>query len=390
MKTAPLLVFLALFHALTAAAAEGDFVQWSGLLVLGATYSSERKADFTSGIDHPNGAGGTRATDWWGESRAVLQADAQLSSNVSAMMQGTAEHRYDNSFRPHVTAAALKWQVTPDLYFRLARQPFLNFLVADEKVAWVRPTTEIYQTGLLNLYDGAELGWKIRQGDTTWHAQLYGGAIGYPVPGNNSNIDIRLNQLFGVNLFATHGPHTLRVSRIRGRLTMHSQDIDLAFARLRRMPGGAALADRYQAVNAPTEHRSLAYCYQNEHGYVLLEWSQFSTGESFVADSTQGHLTMGYHLGEFTPFVTLAGKQANKVAHDPNPILDNLFASRAIGQKSAVVGLRWDMQPDTRLKAQYDYIINSADSVGSLGNLQPGFLLGGRYRLVSVALEHFF
>ncbi len=390
MKTASLLVFLALFQALTTSAAAEDLVKWSGLAVLGATYSSERRADFTSGIDHPNGAGGTRPTDWWSESRVMLQADAQLSPNVSAMLQGTAEHRYDNSFRPHVTAAALKWQLTPNIYLRLARQPFLNFLVTDDRVAWVRPTTEIYQTGLLNLYDGAELGWRTTTGDTTWHAQLYGGAIAYPVPGNTSNIDIQLNQLLGINLFATHGPHTLRVARIRGRLTMHSQDIDQAFARLRMLPGGMALSNHYQAVEAPTEHRSLAYCYQSERGYVLIEWSQFSTGESFVADSTQGHLTTGYHLGSITPFFTLAGKQANKVASDPNPILNALFSNRAVGQKSIVVGARWLIQPDTSVKMQLDYVINANNSIGSLSNLQPGFQPGQRYRLLSAALEHSF
>lgn len=387
MKTPRLVVFLALYHTLTAAAAEGDFIKFSGIAALGMTYSSERNADFTSGIDHPNGAGGTRRTDPWGDSRLALQVDSQLNERFSAMLQLTSEHRYNNSFTPHVTAAALRWHITPDTEFRLGRQPFLTFLVPEEQLPWVRATTEIYQSGLLNLYDGGELSSKIHWGDTTFTAQLYGGAVRYPIPGN---VDIRLKQLAGLNLLVSHGYSTVRISRIRGRLTLHSPSVDGAFALLRTLPGGNSLADRYQAVDAPTEHRSIAYCYLAPSGYVLMEWSQFLTGDSFVADSTQGHITAGYHIGAFTPFVTLAGKQANKVASDPNPILNALFATRAVGQKSAVVGLRWQFAPQTSLKTQYDYVINSSGSMGSLSNLQPGFQPGGRYRLISAALEYLF
>lgn len=387
MKTPRLVVFLALYHALTAAAAEEDFIKFSGIAALGMTYSTERNADFTSGIDHPNGAGGTRRTDLWGDSRIAVQADSQLSERFSAMLQVTSEHRYNNSFTPHVTAAALRWHISPDTVFRLGRQPFLNFLVPEEQLPWVRATTEIYQSGLLNLYDGGELTTKTHWGDNTFTAQLYGGAVRYPVP---DNVDIRLRQLAGINLLFSRGYSTVRVSRIRGRFTLHSPNSDNALALLRTLPGGAALADRHQVQDTPTEHRSIAYCYLAPAGYVLMEWSQFLTGDSFAADSIQGHLTAGYHIGNVTPFVTLAGKQATKVATDPNPILNALFANRAVGQKSAVVGMRWRFAPQANFKMQYDYVINSSGSMGSLSNLQPGFLPGGRYRLVSAALEYLF
>lgn len=387
MKTHFLCVFLALFCPAVASAAEGELFKLSGIAALGMTYSSERNADFTSGIDHPNGAGGTRPTDWWGDSRLAIQADSQLSERFSAMLQVTSEHRYNNSFQPHITAAALRWHITPDTEFRLGRQPFLTFLVPEEQLPWVRATTEIYQSGLLNLYDGGELTTKTHWGDNTFTAQLYGGAVRYPIPGN---VDIHLTKLAGLNLLFKRGYSTVRISRIRGRLNLHSPSTDGALALLRTLPGGNALADRYQAVDAPTEHRSIAYCYLAPAGYVLAEISQFSTGDSFVADSTQGHITAGYHVGEFTPFVTLAGKQANKIATDPNPILNALFANRAVGQKSAVVGVRWKWTPQTSVKTQYDYVINSSGSAGSLSNTQPGFLLGGRYRLFSAALEYVF
>lgn len=387
MKTHYLCVFLALFCPAIASAAEGELFKLSGIAALGMTYSSERNADFTSGIDHPNGAGGTRPTDWWGDSRLSLQADSKLSERFSAMLQVTSEHRYNNSFQPHITAAALKWQYSPNLSFRLGRQPFLTFLVPEETLPWVRATTEIYQSGLLNLYDGGEVAAKTQVGNVTLTAQLYGGAVGYPIP---VGIDIHLSQLKGLNLLANYGHSTVRISRIRGRLTMHSPSIDSAFALLRTNPVGNALANRYQAVDTPTEHRSIAYCYLSPAGYVLAELSQFSTGESFVADSTQGHITAGYHFGDFTPFVTVAGKQANKIASDPNPILNALFANRAVGQKSTVIGIRWKFAPQTSFKAQYDYVINSNGAAGSLSNTQPGFLPGGRYRLVSAALEYVF
>jgi hypothetical protein len=387
MKTRLLYVLVTLFYAALADAAEDSMFKLSGIAALGVTHSTERNADYTSGIDHPNGAGATRANDFWGDTRVAVQVDGKFSDQLSAMLQVTSEHRYNNSFVPHVTASALKWQATPDVGLRIGRQPFLVFLVPEEKLPWVRATTEIYQSGLLNLYDGAELSAKTHWGETTFTAQGYVGAIQYPIPGGT---DIRLTNLAGLNLLASVGHHTLRISRIRGRLTLHSPSTDGAFALLRTQPGGNALATQYQAQDAPTEHRSIAYCYHSEAGYLLAEWSQFTTGNSFVADSTQGHITTGIHLGQFTPFATLAGKQAGKIATDPNPILNALFANRAVGQKSMVVGLRWNLMTNTDVKMQYDYVINSAGSIGSLSNLQPNFLPGGRYRLASAALEYTF
>ncbi len=378
--------FCALCYATTAQATEALF-KISGIAALGATYSSERHADFNSGIDHPNGAGGTRANDFLGDSRLAVQVDSQFNAHLSAMLQVTSEHRYDNSFMPHVTAAALRWHATPNTQLRLGRQPFLVFLVPEEKLPWVRATTEIYQSGLLNLYDGAELSTQTHWGATTLTVQGYIGAVAYPIPGG---INIQLNQLAGINLLAHFGNHILRASHIRGRFTLHGPDSDRVLALLRTLPNGNALADRHQVQNTPTEHRGLAYCYRNETGYFLAEWSQFSASDSFVADSTQGHLTTGLHLGNYTPFITLAGKQANKISTDPNPILNALFAGRNVGQKSAVIGLRWDFVKNSNLKIQYDYVINSTGSIGALSNPQPNFQAGGRYRLLSAALEYLF
>jgi hypothetical protein len=45
---------------------------------------------------------------------------------------------------------------------------------------------------------------------------------------------------------------------------------------------------------------------------------------------------------------------------------------------------------NTVLKAQCDYVINSTGSAGALSNVQAGFQPGGRYRLISAALEYTF
>jgi hypothetical protein len=387
MKTPMNCALLALLSASVAHADEEKLFKVSGMAVLGATYSSERNADYTSGIDHPNGAGKTRTYDFLSDSRLIVQVDSQFNEQFSAMLQVTSEHRYNNTFVPHVTASALNWQVTPNIDLRIGRQPFVSFLVPDETVAWTRQTTEVYQSGLLNLYDGARLTAKTQWGDTTLTAQGYVGSIQYPIPGD---VSIRFTNLVGVNLFGQVGNSTVRFSSIRGRFTLHSPITDQAFALLRTLPNGNALANRYQVQDTPSGYNSLSYAYQNSTGYLLAEVMQFSTGDSFVADSTQGEITAGYHIGKFTPFATLAGKQANKVASDPNPIVNALFAGRNVGQKSAVVGVRWNWMKNTVLKAQCDYVINSTGSAGALSNVQAGFQPGGRYRLISAALEYTF
>src|ERR1700692_321141 len=74
----------------------------SGFGTLGVVHSSEDKADFTSTIFKPNGAGYSH--DWSAavDSLIAAQVTAHFTPQLTAVLQLDAEQNYDNSYRPHV------------------------------------------------------------------------------------------------------------------------------------------------------------------------------------------------------------------------------------------------------------------------------------------------
>lgn len=93
---------------------------FSGFGTLGAVHSNEDHADFTS-VLKPNGAGYTHRWSTDVDSRIAGQINARFTSRLSAMVQVISEQLADNTYRPHVEWANLKYQPTPQISFRAGR-----------------------------------------------------------------------------------------------------------------------------------------------------------------------------------------------------------------------------------------------------------------------------
>jgi hypothetical protein len=115
----------------------------------------------------------------------------------------------------------------------------------------------------------------------------------------------------------------------------------------------------------------------------------------------------GHRFGKFTPYVTLGQVQSGNNANPgigtaglPPPLVAaaatlNSGLAAALGefapsQSSATVGLRWDVLKDIDLKLQYDRVRLDANSIGRLGNEQPGFRAGPDVNAVSIAMDFVF
>ena len=124
---------------------ETSIFSFSGFGTVGLVHSSEGQADFTnSPSTKPNGAGYSR--NWSGDvdSRLGLQATADLTPKLTAVLQVLAQQRYDNTYTPRVEWANVKYAITPDLSVRVGRIAMPTFLVGEYRnvsyaVPWVRP-----------------------------------------------------------------------------------------------------------------------------------------------------------------------------------------------------------------------------------------------------------
>src|SRR4051812_42720309 len=96
--------------AASAHAQETPNVSFSGYATLGAAHSDNRDADYLADVFKPNGPGHTHAWSWDVDSRAGLQATANLTSRISAVVQVITQQDYRNSYRPAVEWANVKYQ----------------------------------------------------------------------------------------------------------------------------------------------------------------------------------------------------------------------------------------------------------------------------------------
>ena len=106
-------------------AAEGDPVasmfSLHGFGTFGEVYSDAHAADFVASPFQPNGAGYSQNWAPGVDSKAGLQLGAQFSDKLSAIVQVVSQHLYDNTWRPQLEWANLKYQVTSDLSIRAGR-----------------------------------------------------------------------------------------------------------------------------------------------------------------------------------------------------------------------------------------------------------------------------
>src|SRR5271155_5261412 len=104
-RYAEVFILIAMLGSPIGAYAAGDdarasIFSFSGFGTLGVVHSSESEADFTNSLFKPNGAGYTRAWSPDVDSRLGAQVTANVTSQLSAVVQVISEQLYDNTYRP--------------------------------------------------------------------------------------------------------------------------------------------------------------------------------------------------------------------------------------------------------------------------------------------------
>lgn len=410
--------------ATAAAAQEASAFKFSGFGSLAATKSSEDKADFISNFALSNGPGFTRSTDFKNDSRVGLQADLRMGESFSAMVQVISEHRYDDTFKPYLGIATLKYQALPGLAFRVGRIPYSAYLISDfQKVGyaqpWVRPPVEVYQFNPLTGVDGADITWQANIGSVAFSGQFLGGTakakispsmialvqyklLGQEVPES----EWRSKSLGAVSIAANVGSSTVRAFYTTMKGTYDDAGYDQPynpafgaanspFALLRVLPpalgGDPVWANKLQIKDKKVTYLSAAYSYDPGAWFLMIEQSWKGGDEGTMLNAFQaGYATLGVRLGNWTPYVTGAWKRTTGPTADPNPIVQAVLHATDHGQSTLSGGLRWDFIKNVALKLQYDSVKNEPNSSGALTNTQPGFLVGQRYSLSTVAIDFVF
>lgn len=382
----------------------------SGFATLGATYNDNREAGviFSSTQKHPADHGLSANLD----SVAGLQLDWQLLPGTSVVVQGVA--RAGESFEPKLRMGYLRQRLGGDAAVRVGRlrNPiFFDSDVAEIGYAYLmsRPPIPLYNSiNSVDHLDGADVQWRHALGNMALMVQGYYGGNKYKHRFYNLNpvqvADVELRGIAGIAISAALPNVTLRVSHTKtSSYTMQSSQISQLNAGLAQVSGGlramaadprlpaamaSALANQAQQVSSyanpfdgkPT-YTSIGFDSNLADWRLLGEWTQLDT-RSAMAGKYQGyHLTLGYSMGEFTPYVSYARQSRKSPAFTPSalsptgtPVLDGAIAQlngalgRAaqfadISMRSASVGVRWDFRENMALKLQYDHLKTPSPAV---------------------------
>ncbi len=377
---------------------DASMFSFSGFGTVGLVHSSEDQADFTSNYFKPNGAGYSHG--WSADVDSLIggQVTANFTPRLSAILQIIAEQNYDNSYRPHMEWANIKYQFTPDISIRAGRIVLPAFLVSDyRKVGyinpWVRPPVDVYRLMPVSNSDGIDASYRVRVGElinTVW------GSYGKSESRHPAGGAVKARSIWGIFNTAEYGPLTAHIAYLKADVTVES--VNALFDAYRLFgPEGIAIADKYDAANKPFSFLTLGASYDPGSWFIMGEWGSVES-HSVLGKVTAWYASAGYRLGNVTPYVTYAQMDPDNLS-DPglaapgaaglNSALNSLLSSKP-SQRTISVGGRWDFKKNAALKLQYDHTRIDAGSAGILTNTQPGFQLGGEVNVISATIDFVF
>lgn len=380
---------------------------FSGFGTLGVVHSSEKNADFTSSVFKPDGAGYSESWSPGVDSRIGAQLTARFSRQFSALVQVVAEQRYDDTYKPSVEWANIKYQFTPDLSARIGRIVLPVYMVSDfRKVGyanpWVRPPTEVYGTNPVTNIDGTDLSYRLHLGEitTTLHG-TYGRDYTSDYP---HGVSSKARDVWGIVDTTEYGAASFYVSYLQSHISLRPP-IALFDAFRQFGPQGIAIADNYELIDKTVRVVTLGASYDPGNWFSMAEWTH-SKYHSFLGKSTGWYVSGGYRIGRFTPYITDA-QVTNAITSDPGLTLSTLPPYLAVPaaalnaglnqvlarnpvQRTISAGLRWDFTKNFDFKLQCDHTRLGPGSPGTLINVQPGFRSGGTLNLFSATVDFVF
>jgi len=376
----------------------------SGFGTLGLAHATERQADYTTSVLKKSGAGVSHAWSAAVDSRLGAQLDVKLNRRWSAVVQVVSEQRLDNTYRPKVEWANVKYQLTPELALRVGRIALPMFLTADyRKVGyaypWVRPPVEGYGSLPISASDGvdATLRWEFGRVRNVSQVLVGHDDLDLPAP-----LVAYGRKLAGFSNTSDWGNLSVRLNMVRAEVTTNA---------------GSALFDALDAFGAPGQALTRRYAIDHKRASMLNIGLNYDPGQWFVmaeAGSTRTrsllgtthnvYVSGGWRWRAFTPYATWSRVRAagagveEGLALDglPPPLaaqvaavnagLNNVLATAA-QQTSVAAGVRWDVASNVALKLQFDRVKPVDGSRGTLINPTPAFRSDRAFNVASVALD---
>lgn len=342
-----------------------------------------------------------------------------LSANVDSDVGGQLEWKAlaDTSFLAQAVARAGN-DMTPELRMAYVRQALGNAfavrlgrirgpLYFDSDVAeigyaymMVRPPIPLYAiANSVSALDGGDVQWRYSFGTTGLLARAYDGNSSYRqhfyYSGTDADSDIRGIRGFAISV--TRPNLTVRFARtITHSSTIRSGQLEQLDEGLDQVAGGllaassnpllprsvaaafGAQAAQIAALVNPFDSRpsytSIGFDGDWRSLRLMGEWTELNSHAALIGKFDGYHLTTGYALGDYTPYLSVArlmrktplldtgalsvttGTALDAAAAQIRGALEVAAQQADLSSRSLSAGMRWDFRTNMALKIQYDYI----------------------------------
>jgi len=328
-----------------------------------------------------------------------------------------SKYRYDGSFRPDVTWAALSWNPVSNLQLQAGRMGFDMFdktMVRDVGYTylWVRPPTDVFASVPFQVVDGLRVDQTFVIGAATTFTlkALAARAVGQtPFFGLDAVQDNTGNRVLGLTGSLQRGPWRIRasVARVRNEneLPAPLDQIPAAFdtfAVLTRDPQLAQTGSLLTINGLQSRTQTLVVDYAKGPVQVAGYISRSTFNRFLLPKNTTGYLSFGYRMGAVVPYLMFARIYSDRIQVpylgvlplSPVPAVQQFTAevtsmvqTRNADQRTWSAGLRWDFSSRADLKFQVD-VVHAPDGSPLMYVQQPGF--NGRLTVMSVVLDFVF
>jgi len=366
LQVLPLLALL----ASTGLYAESDFTV-RGFGTLGIAHNSSDGAGFTRDITQPKGVKG--GTSGHTDSRLGLQLSYRPSDTWEATAQLVSHYNYDGKYSPDLTWGFIKYNPSEELELRAGRLGWDVYMLADSRdvgysYLWVRPPVEYYGILQFSKLNGVDLVVRKPVGEGLLWGKLFAGEAADKLAiDEHSYADVGGSQLVGGHINYQLSEWQFRLGYTHLEL---GYDIKGDFGDLLDMleaSGNPVLTGIAKGATADATYHFMSAGIALDRGplQAQLMYTYLDSESDMVPDFHSGYLSVGYRLGDWTPYMSFsiiaARSDIDMGAGTPSTApLPPAFGTVNIaginhpGQHTLSLGARYDFLPNMALKLQVD------------------------------------
>lgn len=402
---------------------DGDF-SLSGFGTLSAVKTTTKDGKY----NYPGQGNGVDTTPGISpDSKLAVQGTYKFTPTFSGTMQVMTKTRAFGDFQPDIEWGFAKWQALPSLAVRVGVMGAPYYMISDfREVGFaytaVRPSLDVYSQVSATQFEGFDVAHQMNLGPMTLTSSLWYGDnkvdFASVPPSVTAPTKVIVKKQLGLNFLSElDNGLSMRLGIARGKLSLDgaggkalqaaARGLLASTSPLAAVPGmssyraGLSAMDTLLTVNDENAMFSgIGIGYDQDNWIFSAEYTKRTT-DSYVVNSKGWYFNLGYRIARFTPFVGLSQLRTAEVAANPvqsvptaasgfltstqyatlvgstngvQAALTGILNTQRITEKTATLGMRWDIASGVALKTQWDRVFIPDGSKGSFMSPTTNFL----------------